>query len=61
MGESIKERGGDLGVVEDAGPFAESEIGDDDGGSLVKFLSRWNRRAPPEALNGRYPGRCPPA
>ena len=37
MGEAIEERGRHLGVAEDAGPFAEGEVGgDDDGGLLVE-------------------------
>jgi hypothetical protein len=37
MGETIEQRGRHLGVGEDAGPFAEGEIGgDDDRGALVE-------------------------
>src|SRR5262249_6989802 len=38
MSEPVEERGGHLGVAEDAGPFAEGEVGgDDDGGTLVEL------------------------
>jgi len=38
MGEPIKQRGGHLGVTEDAGPFAEGEVsGDNDRGAFVKL------------------------
>ena len=41
MGEAIKQRGGHLGVPEDAGPFAEGEVGgDDDGCAFVKFADQ---------------------
>ena len=37
MGQAIEKRGGHFGIAEDAGPFAESEIGgDDDRGAFVK-------------------------
>ena len=37
VGEAVEERSGHLGVAEDAGPFAEGEIGgDDDGDALVE-------------------------
>lgn len=54
VGEPVEQRGGHLGVAEDAGPFAEAQIGaNDDAGVLVSLLSRWKSSAPPEALNGR--------
>jgi hypothetical protein len=38
VGEPVEERRGHLGVAEDAGPFAEGEVGgDDDRGSLVEL------------------------
>ena len=38
MGEAVQERGGHLGVPEDAWPFTEGEVGgDDDGRAFVKF------------------------
>ena len=47
MGEPIEERGGHLGVAEDAGPFAESEIrGDDDGGLLVEAADEVEQQLP---------------
>ena len=37
MGQPIEQRGGHLGVAEDARPFAEGEVGgDDDRGALVE-------------------------
>ena len=37
MGEAVEQRGGHLGVAEDARPFAEGEVGgDDDRGALVE-------------------------
>ena len=37
MGKPVEQSGGHLGITEDAGPFAEGEIGgDDDGGALVE-------------------------
>ena len=37
MGEAVEQRGGHLGVAEDARPFAEGEVGgDDDRGLLVE-------------------------
>ena len=37
MGEAVEQRGGHLGIAEDARPFAEGEIGrDDDRGALVE-------------------------
>ena len=36
VGQAVEQRGGHLGVAEDGGPFAESEVGgDDDRGALV--------------------------
>ena len=41
MGEAVEQRGGHLGVAEDAGPFAEAEIGrDDDAGALVELAQQ---------------------
>src|SRR5262249_61495394 len=38
VSEAVEERGGHLGVAEDAGPFAEREVGgDDDRGTLVEL------------------------
>ncbi len=28
--QTVEQRGGDLGIAEDAGPFAEAEVGGDD-------------------------------
>ena len=37
MGQAIEQRGGHFGIAEDAGPFAEAEVGgDDDAGMLVE-------------------------
>ena len=37
MGKPVEQRRGHLGVTEDAGPFAEAEIGgDDDAGALLE-------------------------
>ena len=37
VGQAVEQRGGHLGVAEDGGPFAESEVGgDDDRGALVE-------------------------
>ena len=33
MGQPVEQRGCHLGVAEDAGPFAEGEVGGDDDGS----------------------------
>ena len=54
VGQAIEQRGGHLGVAEDARPFAEGEVGgDDDGGAfeLVQNLAKVcsaidNRRNP---------------
>lgn len=52
--QPIEQGGGHFGVAEDFGPFREAEIGgDDDAGPLVEFAEQVERRAPPEALNGR--------
>jgi len=41
MGEPVEQSGGHLGISEDAGPFAEAEIGgDDDAGALVKLAQQ---------------------
>ena len=41
MGEPIEERGGHFGVTEDAGPFAEAQVGgDDDAGPLVELAQQ---------------------
>ena len=38
MGEAVEQRGGHLGITEDAGSFAEGEVGgDDDRRALVKL------------------------
>ncbi|MNL58589.1 hypothetical protein D3C87_1822370 [compost metagenome] len=38
MREAVEQRGGHLGVTEDAGPFAEAQVGgDDDAGVLVEL------------------------
>ena len=37
MGQAVEQRRGHLGVAEDAGPFAEGEVGgDDDGCPLIQ-------------------------
>jgi len=42
MGQAIEQRGGHLGIAEDAGPFAEAEVGgDDDAGMLVYRHDLW--------------------
>ncbi len=54
MGKPIEQCRGHLGIAEYAGPFAEAEVcRDDDAGSLIELLSRWNSIAPPDALNGK--------
>ena len=41
MGQAIEQRGGHLGIAEDAGPFAEAEVGgDDDAGAFVEFAEQ---------------------
>jgi len=41
MRQAIEQRGGHLGVAEDAGPFAEAQVGgDDDAGSLVELTQQ---------------------
>ena len=41
MREPVQQRGGHLGITEDAGPFAEAEVRrDDDAGSLVKLAQQ---------------------
>ena len=41
VGEPIEQRGGHFGIAEYLGPFAEAEIGDDDGpGALVEFAEQ---------------------
>jgi hypothetical protein len=41
VGEPVEQRGRHLGVAEDAGPFAEGEVGgDDDRGTLVDTRSQ---------------------
>ena len=38
VGEAVEQRGGRLGIAEDAGPFAEGQIGgDDDRGAFAKL------------------------
>ena len=47
VGEPIEERGGHLGVAEDAGPFAEGEVrGDHDGGLLVEAADEVEQQLP---------------
>ena len=55
VGQAIQQRGGHLGVAEDAGPFAEGEIGGDDDGGRARSsrLTRWNRSCPPAWAKGR--------
>ena len=54
VGEAIEQRGGHLGITEDARPFAERQVGgDDDRGALVEPAARWNRSWPPDWANGR--------
>ena len=54
-GEAIEQRGGQLGIAEDGGPFAEAQVGGDGGAGALMELARdgWKSSAPPEALNGR--------
>ena len=41
MGKAVEQGGGHLGITEDAGPFAESEIGgDDDAGAFRKLAQQ---------------------
>lgn len=41
VGEPVEERSGHLGVAEDAGPFAEGQVGGDDHrGALVEFADK---------------------
>ena len=38
MGKAVEQGGGHLGITENAGPFAEAEIGgDDDAGAFVEL------------------------
>ena len=41
VGKAVEQAGGHLGITEDAGPFAESEIGgDDDAGAFGKLAQQ---------------------
>ena len=41
MGEPIEQRGGELGIAEDIGPFREAQIGrDDEAGALVELADQ---------------------
>ena len=41
VGKAVEQGGGHLGITEDAGPFAESEIGgDDDAGAFRKLAQQ---------------------
>src|SRR4051812_13751542 len=47
MSEAIQQRGGHLGIAEDAGPFTEGEIGgDEDGGALVQPADKVKQELP---------------
>ena len=47
MGQAIEQRGGHLGIAEDAGPFAEAEVGgDDDTGMLVEPAQQMEEQCP---------------
>jgi hypothetical protein len=45
MGKPVEQYGGDLGVSEDRGPFAEAEVrGDDDAGALIEFAEQMEKQ-----------------
>jgi hypothetical protein len=47
MGEAIEQRRRHLGIAEDGGPFAETEVdGDDDAGALVERAQQMERQRP---------------
>ena len=47
MGQAIEQRGGHFGIAEDAGPFAEAEVGgDDDTGMLVEPAQQMEEQCP---------------
>lgn len=47
MGEAIEERGGHLGIAEEAGSFAEAEVGGYvDAGALVEFAQQVEEQRP---------------
>ena len=54
VGEPVEERGGHLGVAEDAGPFSEGEIGGDDHrGPLVEAADQVEQQLSAGLAKGR--------
>jgi hypothetical protein len=54
MGEAIEQRRRHLGIDEDTGPFAESEIGrDDDRGPLVETADQVEQQLPASLREGQ--------
>jgi len=54
VGEPVEQRGRHLGVAEDAGPFAEGEIGgDDDRGTLVEAADEVEQELPAGLCEGQ--------
>ena len=48
MGQPVEQRGGHLGVAEDARPLTEGEIGgNDDGGALIEAANQMEESWPP--------------
>ena len=55
VGETVEQRGGHLGVTEDARPCAEGEVGGDDhrGAFIEAADGVWNSNWPPTWAKGR--------
>ena len=57
MGKPVEKCGGHLGVAEDAGPFAECEVGgDDDRGALVEAADQMEEQLPSGLGEGQIAG-----
>jgi hypothetical protein len=53
MGGADQQRGRHLGIAEDAGPFAEAQVGGDhDAGAFIQLAEQMEQQAPPDGLNG---------
>jgi hypothetical protein len=53
VGQAIEQRGGHLGVTEDAGPFTECEVGgDDDRGPFVQTANEMEQKLPAGLCEG---------
>ena len=54
VGQAVEQRGGHLGIAEDAGPFAEAQVGrDDHAGALVELAEQVEQQSAARSTEGQ--------